>query len=246
MSKSIIHAVTFVLALRNSWNDELVTSAFIFKLNGDIKLPTRKTFGYYVFMDLESSTFEVEISHPDFYIKKININMNDALELDLVLEVPLIPLFRNRLPSGCTTIYGKEIDPHTQVYAIRNKPRSGIQFLQLKDEDVIEVSNINKLTILGATLAAFDSENLTFDTFTVIKKCAQDIYKIDRKLPEHYKKGAPILKAYVGMVNEIGHFSIFVGDYQECHDYILKFVKSGSISFKAITLNDTLNKVQMK
>ena len=51
---TIIYNVSLVLALRNSWNDQLIKdSNFVFKIDGIKTAPIKKEAGYYVFTDVE-------------------------------------------------------------------------------------------------------------------------------------------------------------------------------------------------
>jgi hypothetical protein len=237
MNTVVTHTVSFVLALRDSWCDRLIGQAgFVFFLDGVRFSPIKKESGYYVFINLEKDVFNLRVEHSDFYPKELNVNLNEVSELDFVLELPLIPKFQNKLPLSCSNLYGR-VDPNTEVYVAKNQPRGKIQFAEFKDDNVLVVSNSGKLSILGATLAVLCSESAKFETFCVLKKYSYEEYKISKKLTGNYKKGDLISKAYLGIADSEGNFSMFAGASSECKDYIWGFSLGGKIRFKNITLD---------
>ncbi|GHV29232.1 hypothetical protein FACS189481_1590 [Clostridia bacterium] len=244
MSSVIIHTVNLVLALRDSWSDRLIgRSEFVFFLDGVRFYPVKKESGYYVFVNLEKDVFSLRVEHKGFYSKELNIDLNEISDLDFVLELPLVPKFQNKLPLGCSNLYGK-VDPNTEVYVVKNQPRGKIQFAEFKDDNVLVVSNSGKLSMLGATLAVLDSGNLKFETFCVLKKYSSEEYKISKKLTGSYKKGDLISKAYLGIADSEGNFSMFVGPSGECKDYVWGFSLGGKGRFKKITLDSDVKRLE--
>jgi hypothetical protein len=189
-----------------------------------------------VFINLEKDVFNLRVEHSGFYPKELSVNLNEMSDLGFVLELPLVPKFQNKLPLGCSNTYGK-VDPNTEVYIVKNQPRGKIQFAEFKDDNVLVVSNSGRLNILGATLAVLSSGSSSFETFCVLKKYSHEKYKINKKLTGNYKKGDLISKAYLGIADSEGNFSMFVGALSECKDYVWGFSLGGKSRFKKITLD---------
>ncbi|GHU84875.1 hypothetical protein FACS1894198_1490 [Clostridia bacterium] len=244
MNRVITHTVNFVLALRDSWSDRLIgRSDFVFFLDGMRFFPIKKESGYYVFVNLEKDVFSLRVEHSGFYSKELNIDLNEISELDFVLELPLVPKFQNKLPLGCSNLYGR-VDPNTEVYIVKNQPRGRIQFAEFKDDNVLVVSNSSKLSMLGATLAILGSGSAKFETFCVLKKYSCEEYKVNKKLTGGYKKGDLISKAYLGIADSEGNFSMFVGSLGECKDYVWGFSLGGKSRFEKITLDSETKRLQ--
>jgi hypothetical protein len=245
MNIVVTHTVSLVLALRDSWCDRLIGRAdFVFFLDGERFFPIKKESGHYVFINLEKDVFKLLVEHSGFYPKELNINLNEMSDLDFVLEVPLIPKFQNKLPLGCSSLYGK-VDPNTEICVVKNQPRGRIQFAQFKDENLLVVSNPGKLNILGATLAVLSSGSTKFETFCVLKRYSYEEYKISKKLTGSYKKGDLVSKAYLGIADSEGNFNMFVGALSECKDYVWGFSLGGKSMFKNITLDSDSKRLEV-
>lgn len=236
MGSTVIHDVSLVIALRNSWDDHLLSdSIFTFKIDNKIVAPINKRNGHYVFVDIEKKQFELTIESCDFFVKKIFLDISKLKDLGYIMQLPMIPKFLKSLPINCASFYGKA-DPQTPVYAIKNQSRAQLKVVQAK-ENILKVANINKLNIEGATLAIFDAETSEFEVFVAIKQSSANEYIIDRNFTKAHKKDELILKAYATETDTDGNFNIFVKEQSEASDFILSIMKQGKPIFKKIKLN---------
>lgn len=239
---TIIHNVSLVLALRNSWNDQLIKdSNFVFKIDGIKTAPIKKEAGYYVFTDVEKKEFELQIASRDFIEREISVKLDELQNLDYILELPLIPKYIRETPLNCANFYGKA-DPESMVAAIRDLPRAQLKFVSAKD-NIIKVNNPMKLNIVGATLAVADTSKPRFEVFSVLKKHSFEEYVIDRVLTSGHKENELILKAYLGQANAIGDFNIFVNCQNEGIDFILSMFRNGKLVFNRVKLQKSSQQV---
>jgi hypothetical protein len=237
LDRIITHTVKFVLALRDSWDGRLIgCSDFVFYLDGERTYPLRKETGFYVFIDINKDVFKLKIEHKKFYPAELDINLNDIVDLNFILQVPLIPKMLGALPLNCVNIHGNA-DPSTIVYAAENRSRSRIQFAGFEKGNLLLVNNPGQLPILGLTLAVIDSSSLMFEVFTVLKKLSFEKYRIDKELPQKFTKGSLITKAYIGLVDAEGLFSMFVSNRVGHEDYLIKFALDGKFKTEKLNLN---------
>ncbi|MDR1354283.1 MAG: hypothetical protein LBJ38_01970 [Oscillospiraceae bacterium] len=238
MDRSITHTVQLVLALRDVWDDRLIgVSDFAFYVDEERVHPIRKATGHYVFIDLKSDVFRLRIEHRKFYPKVLEIDLNDIAALGFVLETPLVPNMASRLPLNCVNLYGNA-DPCTYVYvyAVESRSRSRVQFVDFKASDILVVNNPGQLPLVGATLAVVDPVDLQLEVFTVLKKYSCEEYKINKALIGKYKEGSMIVKAYVGVANDDGIFSVFVSKKSDCRDYIIMFSNDGKLQTETFSM----------
>ena len=239
---TIIHNVSLVLALRNSWNDQLIKSSnFAFKIDGMKAVPIKKETGHYVFTDVEKNEFKLQITSRDFIEKEISVKSDELQNLDYILELPLMPKYIRETPLNCANFYGKA-DPESMVAAIRDLPRAQLKFVGAKD-NTIKINNPMKLNIVGATLAVADTSKPKFEVFSVLKKYSFEEYVIDRTLTLKHKENELILKAYIGQANATGDFNVFVNCQNDGLDFVLSMFKDGKLVFNKIKLQKSSQQV---
>jgi hypothetical protein len=199
--------IDFALLLHDEFDGAPINDAgVIFRHEGRVLTPIRKSEGFYVFCGLGLLETELEISRPRYLKKTKRIYKN---RLDPGNPVEYIRLMREGNFSDCEWLHTSS-PPNSKVFAV-----SGVK-TQIKQHG----EEKNLLSIPGGTAAMlvgrrFVADVKSGDTFLITRMVTPGVYLTSRDIPASGSAARHIARVYLSQSDSDGRCRIPVEHGQE-------------------------------
>lgn len=234
MPAYIRHSLGLALRLVDTTTGQSIAgTGTTFLWNGTPIHPQRRNDGWFIFFAFEEPEITLTITPLLFVPATIVIRKSELSPTLPTLEYHMIPndTFSRQVPCHTLT---DTMDGLTAIDCVRaNDSPCLIREFDTRKK-LITIFNPHHLELERIHYALVNPDNNTFESFQIVKRISDNVFKIDRPLTMEFGNYFPICPLVFGQVVQEGRFLLTVRDNHKLARWIVRFTTGDTSQFRLV------------